>query len=49
MQDGSFFKSFRDKWHFTEMLSNVPVVRGVETNPRRSSALPTKALATLGR
>jgi glucokinase len=25
IQDGTFFKFFRDKWHFTEMLSNIPV------------------------
>ncbi len=25
IQDGTFFKSFRDKWHFTEVLSNIPV------------------------
>lgn len=25
MKDGTFFKSFKDKWQFTSMLSNVPV------------------------
>ena len=25
IQDGTFFKAFKDKWHFTEVLSNVPV------------------------
>jgi glucokinase len=25
MQDGMFFESFKDKWHFTETLGNVPV------------------------
>ncbi len=25
IQDGTFFQSFKDKWHFTEVLSNVPV------------------------
>jgi len=25
MQDGTFFNFFKDKWHFTEMLSNIPV------------------------
>ena len=25
IQDGTFFNAFRDKWHFTEVLSNVPV------------------------
>jgi glucokinase len=25
IQDGTFFKAFRDKWHFTEVLSNIPV------------------------
>jgi glucokinase len=48
MQDGSFFKSFRDKWHFTEMLSNVPVsVVLNESAPLIGAAY--EALATLGR
>ena len=25
MRDGTFFDAFKDKWHFTEVLSNVPV------------------------
>ncbi len=25
IQDGTFFKAFKDKWHFAEVLSNVPV------------------------
>lgn len=25
MKDGTFFKAFRDKWHFTNVLDNVPV------------------------
>jgi glucokinase len=25
IQDGTFFNAFRDKWHFAEVLSNVPV------------------------
>jgi glucokinase len=25
MRDGTFFNAFKDKWHFTEVLSNVPV------------------------
>ena len=25
MKDGTFFKSFKDKWHFEKMLSDVPV------------------------
>jgi len=25
MTDGTFFKAFKDKWHFTSMLENVPV------------------------
>jgi glucokinase len=25
MKDGSFFKSFLDKWHFEKVLANVPV------------------------
>lgn len=25
IQDGTFFQAFRDKWHFTEVLSNIPV------------------------
>src|SRR5467141_2736916 len=48
MQDGSFFKSFRDKWHFTEMLTNVPVsVVLNESAPLIGAAY--EALATLGR
>jgi len=48
MQDGTFFNSFRDKWHFTEMLSNVPVsVVLNESAPLIGAAY--EALATLGR
>ena len=25
IQDGTFFTSFKDKWHFTEVLTNIPV------------------------
>jgi glucokinase len=25
MKDGTFFKSFVDKWHFEKVLANVPV------------------------
>ncbi len=25
MQDGTFINAFKDKWHFTEVLSNIPV------------------------
>jgi len=25
MKDGTFFKSFRDKWHFEKLLQNIPV------------------------
>ena len=48
MQDGTFFKAFRDKWHFTEMLSNVPVsVVLNESAPLIGAAY--EALASLGR
>jgi glucokinase len=48
MQDGSFFQAFRDKWHFTEMLGNVPVsVVLNESAPLVGAAY--EALATLGR
>jgi glucokinase len=48
MQDGTFFKAFRDKWHFGEMLSNVPVsVVLNESAPLIGAAY--EALATLGR
>jgi len=48
MQDGTFFKAFRDKWHFAEMLSNVPVsVVLNESAPLIGAAY--EALATLGR
>jgi glucokinase len=48
MQDGSFFKSFRDKWHFTEMLSNVPVSVVLNESAPLIGA-DYEALATLGR
>jgi glucokinase len=48
MQDGTFFNAFRDKWHFAEMLSNVPVsVVLNESAPLIGAAY--EALATLGR
>ena len=48
MQDGTFFKAFRDKWQFGEMLSNVPVsVVLNESAPLIGAAY--EALATLGR
>jgi glucokinase len=48
MQDGTFFKEFRDKWHFGEMLSNIPVsVVLNESAPLIGAAY--EALATLGR
>lgn len=25
IKDGTFFNNFKDKWHFTDMLSNIPV------------------------
>jgi glucokinase len=47
MQDGTFFKAFRDKWHFEGMLSNVPVsVVLNESAPLIGAAY--EALATLG-
>ncbi|HEV2101461.1 MAG TPA: glucokinase [Candidatus Acidoferrum sp.] len=48
MQDGSFFKAFRDKWHFGEMLSNVPVSVVLNENAPLIGAA-YEALATLGR
>jgi glucokinase len=48
MQDGTFFKAFRDKWHFTEMLSNVPVSVVLNENAPLIGAA-YEALATLGR
>ena len=48
MKDGAFFKSFMDKWHFSEMLSNIPVsVVLNEAAPLIGAAY--EALATLGR
>ncbi len=48
MQDGTFFKAFRDKWQFGEMLGNVPVsVVLNESAPLIGAAY--EALATLGR
>lgn len=47
IKDGTFFKAFRDKWHFTEMLSNIPVsVVLNESAPLIGAAY--EALATLG-
>ena len=48
MQDGTFFKAFRDKWHFAEMLSNVPVSVVLNENAPLIGAA-YEALATLGR
>jgi glucokinase len=48
MQDGTFFNAFRDKWHFAELLSNVPVsVVLNESAPLIGAAY--EALATLSR
>jgi glucokinase len=48
IQDGSFFKAFKDKWHFAEMLGNVPVsVVLNESAPLIGAAYET--LATLER
>jgi glucokinase len=48
IQDGSFFQAFRDKWHFAEMLSNIPVsVVLNESAPLIGAAY--EALATLSR
>ena len=48
MQDGTFFKSFHDKWHFGDMLSNVPVSVVLNENAPLIGAA-YEALATLGR
>jgi glucokinase len=48
MQDGAFFKAFRDKWHFGEMLGNVPVSVVLNENAPLIGAA-YEALATLGR
>jgi glucokinase len=48
IQDGTFFKAFRDKWQFGEMLNNIPVsVVLNESAPLIGAAY--EALATLGR
>jgi glucokinase len=48
INDGTFFEAFRDKWHFTEMLSDVPVSIVLnESAPLIGAAY--EALATLGR
>ncbi len=48
IRDGTFFEAFRDKWHFTEMLSDVPVSIVLnESAPLIGAAY--EALATLGR
>ena len=48
IQDGTFIKFFKDKWHFSEMLSNIPVsVVLNESAPLIGAA--HEALATLGR
>ncbi len=47
MKDGTFFKFFKDKWHFSEMLSNIPVSVVVnESAPLIGAA--HEALASLG-
>ena len=48
MKDGTFFKAFRDKWHFTEMLNNVPVSVVLNENAPLIGAA-YEALATLSR
>lgn len=48
MKDGTFFNAFKDKWHFTNVLANVPVsVVLNESAPLIGAAY--EALATLGR
>ena len=48
MKDGAFFKAFKDKWHFSEMLSQIPVsVVLNESAPLIGAA--HEALANLGR
>jgi len=48
IQDGTFIKFFQDKWHFTEMLGNIPVsVVLNESAPLIGAA--HEALATLER
>jgi len=48
MKDGAFFKAFKDKWHFGEMLSHIPVsVVLNESAPLIGAA--HEALANLGR
>ena len=48
IKDGTFFKFFKDKWHFTEMLNNIPVsVVLNESAPLIGAAY--EALATLER
>ena len=48
MKDGAFFKAFKDKWHFSEMLSHIPVsVVLNESAPLIGAA--HEALANLGR
>jgi glucokinase len=47
MKDGSFFESFRDKWQFTTLLSDIPVTVVLNENaPLIGSAY--EALAALG-
>ena len=48
MKDGAFFKAFKDKWHFSEMLSHIPVSMVLnESAPLIGAA--HEALASLGR
>ena len=48
MKDGAFFQAFKDKWHFSEMLSHIPVsVVLNESAPLIGAA--HEALANLGR
>lgn len=48
IKDGAFFRFFRDKWHFTEMLNDIPVsVVLNESAPLIGAAY--EALATLER
>jgi glucokinase len=50
MQDGAFFASFKDKWHFTAMLEDVPVSIVLnESAPLIGAAYEALAARELGR
>jgi glucokinase len=50
MQDGAFFASFKDKWHFTAMLEDVPVSIVLnESAPLIGAAYEALAARKLGR